>query len=479
MGKIEGHKISNVEPQSIAADLGLRPGDRVSALDDKPVQDIFDFQLRQLAEKVSLTVVKNDGQVLVFDIEKDEDEQLGLEFEQPLLDDCRICHNRCVFCFIDQLPQGMRNSLYMKDDDLRLSFLSGTYATLTNIRDEELDRLISYHFSPMNISVHTTDDKLRRKMMGNKQAGGILDKLRRIAAGGIDINAQIVLCPEINDQEALSKTVEDLIDLGPRLKSLAIVPVGLTRYRSVNKLYPLRPLAAAEAAAVIDQVEKWQAELLAERGSRVIYASDEIYIKAGRPLPQLADYEDFPQLENGVGMLVLMLHELEQGLADDEFLPSPPVFQARPAANGEAAAENARPGKKYFLATGTSAAPWLAQMQESLGREFQASVEFMPVKNRFFGENVTVAGLVTGQDLIDEFTSRCPVPEGQDPEAEAAPELILPANMFKADSPVMLDDVSVQDLADRLGVKVYVSPATGRGLLGTMAWLTRNQREEA
>lgn len=460
----KGHIISKVEPQSIAADLGLHPGDRLLALDEKPLRDIFDFELRQLADKLSLTVLTADGENIIFDIEKDADEKLGLEFAQPLLDDCTTCHNRCIFCFIDQLPQGMRKSLYVKDDDLRLSFLSGTYVTLTNISDAELDRLISYHFSPMNISVHTTDDKLRCKMMGNRKAANLLTRLRRIAAGGIAINAQIVLCPDINDGQALEQTITEMVSLGTALQSLAIVPVGLTRYRRDNKLYPLRPLTKTDAAAILELVEYWQRKMLAAGQARIVYASDEIYIKSGRRLPLPAEYDGFPQLENGVGMMTLTLHEIEQGLAGASYQPSQPLYQALPAAaqaDPEALKENI---KHCIMATGISAAAYLQKLQPELSSKFDLEIEFSPVKNRFFGDTVTVAGLITGQDLLDHFRGfRCLTPQKQ--------ALVLPASMFKADSPVMLDDVSVQDLADCLGLPVFVCPPTGQGLLDFLAWL--------
>lgn len=475
----KGHIISKISPQSIAADLGLQPGDRVLSLDERPVQDIFDFYLRQLPARLSLGVEKADGETIIFDIEKDEDEQLGIDFAQPLLDNCTTCHNRCLFCFIDQLPPGMRSSLYLKDDDLRLSFLSGTYVTLTNISDEELDRLISYRFSPMNISVHTTDDKLRRRMMGNKQASGIMEKLHRIAAGRIAINAQIVLCPDLNDKDALEKTIGDLVSLGPALQSLAIVPVGLTRYRQQNKLYPLRPLGREDADQIVHTVEKWQGQLLTQRNRRIVFASDEIYIKAGRPFPSYDEYEDFPQLENGVGMMAQTLQEIEQGLADGNIDPRQPLYAAWPETLAEKLYDRNAGAKSYLLATGMSAASWLSRKQDALQEYFHADIEFMPVENIFFGKSVTVTGLITGQDLSREFCRRFGSrKKAQDDDVNNV-ALVLPACMFKADSPVMLDDISVQDLADCLGVPVFVCPATGQGLLSCLAWLADYAKENS
>ena len=274
MPRKKGQLIRGCQPGSIAEELDLAAGDRLIAIDGQPVRDVFDYRLRQLAEELIVRIEHPDGAVVDYEIEKDEDEDLGLEFEEALLDECTHCHNKCVFCFIDQLPKGLRKTLYFKDDDLRLTFLTGNYVTLTNITDQELDRLIAYRFSPMNISVHTTDPELRIRMMKNPKSGQIMERLERIAAAGIALNTQIVLCPDWNDKDALEKTLHDLSTLRPSVQSIAIVPVGVTRFREENNLAPMRPFTPAECRSVIETVQRYQAHFLQEANSRILYASD-------------------------------------------------------------------------------------------------------------------------------------------------------------------------------------------------------------
>lgn len=479
-----GHLISRVEPDSIAEEIGLKAGDGVLLIDGRSIRDIFDFRLRQLSDQLILTV--RQGEDLVeYDIEKDDDEELGLEFANPLLEDCGQCHNHCVFCFIDQLPQGLRASLYLKDDDLRLSFLTGNYATLTNISDDELDRLITYRFSPMNISVHTTDETLRKKMMRHPDAGCIMSRLRRIATAGLAINCQLVLCPGLNDGPELEKSLADLTGLGPSIRSIALVPVGLTRYRTDNGLFMLRACSPGEAAGVLQTVKNWQERMLALRGTRLIYAADEFYLKAGQSLPPPDQYDDFPQLENGVGMAALMLDALNHAtsqLADN----TPAVIDKQPAAPVERPLHAVAPRQHehddhdpetkstvrtgirrpvVLLATGTAAAALLQPYAARLSARFSLDLHIQPVVNTFFGETITVAGLLTGQDLIRQlaclpFRADC---------------LILPACMLKADETVFLDDLTVQDLADGLDLPVFVGAADGQGLLGLLAWIAAGQ----
>ena len=440
-------------------------------LDGKPVGDIFDYRLRQLSSQVLLTV-RRDGDWIEYEIEKDEDEDLGLDFEQPLLQESSHCHNSCLFCFIDQLPPGMRPSLYFKDDDLRLSFLNGNYATLTNIADSELDRLIAYRFSPMNISVHTTDECLRVRLMRNPKAGPILASLRKIAAAGLAINCQLVLCPGINDGAELEKTLRDLVDLGPAVNSIALVPVGLTRFRRSKGLYPLKPFNAEEAGAVIRLVQRWQAGMLEERGARLIYAADELYLKSGLMLPPAEAYEDFPQLENGVGMAALLIDDLENGLAQAVQKPEEPLFAVQPK-TGPACGT----AKTVLIATGTAAAPLLQPYARRLADYCRLPVTVKAVVNAFFGETVTVAGLLTGQDLIRQLKPACIAAA----EGNTAVQLILPACLLKADEPVLLDDLTLQQVSDALEVPVLVCRTDGKSLLGLLAWLSpdkgRNNHE--
>ena len=487
MPQTNGHLINRVEEDSIAEDLGLQPGDRVLLIDGQPVRDIFDFRLRQLSNLLVLTILQGDSTV-EFEIEKDAEEELGLEFENPLLEDCSQCHNHCVFCFIDQLPRGLRPSLYFKDDDLRMSFLSGNYATLTNILDEELDRLIAYRFSPMNISVHTTDERLRMRMMRHPASGNILARLQRIAAAGLDINCQMVLCPGLNDGQALENSLAELTAIGQAVRSIALVPVGLTRFRQENGLFKLNAFTPDDAAEVLRSVDLWQTRLLAQRGTRLVYAADEFYLKAGRPIPDVTHYEDFPQLENGVGMAALMLAALDQatGLAgqaqssgdespSDWMASREPIWSFYPHPAQPAQSDDVRPANdavgdddrrpSVLLATGVAAAALLQPYAGRLSAIFSVRLQIKAIDNTFFGETITVAGLLTGQDLIrqladDSFRPDC---------------LILPSCMLKAEEPVFLDDLTVQDVAACLNLPVYVGKADGPGLLGLLAWIASGQ----
>lgn len=477
MHATDGQLIRVVRPESLAEELDIRPGDRLVLLDGKPVLDIFDYRMRELAEQLILTVLKADGELIEFDVEKDEDESLGLDFDNPLMTECTDCQNRCVFCFIDQLPPGLRPSLYFKDDDLRLSFLTGNYVTLTNLDDAELDRLIACRFSPMNISVHTTDPALRRKMMRNRHAGNILERLQQITAAGIRINAQIVLCPGWNDGRYLDQTLRDLIGIGTGIQSIALVPVGVTRYRDVNSLTAMRLFTPAEAAAVIGQVEAMQQRQLAARDSRLVYAADEFYLRFGSVLPAAEAYEDYPQLENGVGMCALFLDRLQTILPDGQ--PIHPAETTLYVPNGRTRTDN-RPPRQIILVTGQAAAAILSDQAQALASRFGVSIGVQAIRNEFFGETVTVAGLITGQDIVRQIrknlTDSEPVTDyANQPELavnQPDPVLVLPACMLKADEPVFLDDLSVQDVADRTGLSVLIVPADAEGLLAGLYRLT-------
>ena len=466
MHRTKGHQISCVQPGSIASELGLQPGDFLLMIDGQPLLDVFDYRMRQLNEQLLLTVRKAGGEMIEFDIEKDEDEDLGLEFENPLLDECSVCQNHCVFCFIDQLPSGLRSSLYFKDDDLRLSFLTGNYVSLTNICVEELDRLISYRLSPMNISVHATDPALRLLMMRHPDAGAVLEKLQRIAAAGIAINAQIVLCPGLNDGAQLSRTIQDLTGLGPAIQSIAIVPVGITRYRKDNRLFQLLALTEATAAAVLAQVQEWQEKLLAQRRTRLIYAADEFYLKAGWALPPAAAYEDFPQLENGVGMASLFRQEMADGLAARIQELEEPLLSVWPAAL-PTVADTADQPQAALIVTGTAAFPVIEPFLPGLAAFSGLKVQLKAVTNLFFGETITVAGLLTGQDLAAQLPAalrHLQVKPGKI-------RLIIPACLLKAGESLFLDEWSLQQLADSLGVPIHVCRADAPGLLGLLTWL--------
>ena len=468
MPKQMGQLIKSCLAGSIAEELGLAAGDRLLLIDGQKVRDVFDYRLRQMASELLLTIEHQDGSLVEYDIEKDEDEDLGLEFAEGLLDECTHCHNRCVFCFIDQLPKGLRKTLYFKDDDLRLTFLTGNYVTLTNISDEELDRLISYRFSPMNISVHTTDPVLREKMMKNPNSGQILERLQRIASAGIALNTQIVLCPDWNDKAALERTLQDLAQLQPSVQSIAVVPVGVTRFRDENGLEKMRPFTPAECREVIATVDRYQASFLASTGSRVFYAADEFYLRGELPLPPAEHYDDFPQLENGVGMASLFQATLAGYLTGEIEIPAEsPLDSGLPASTVGRADDQGNevdqgvPTGRILLVTGTMAAPILTAAAQALRTKLDLDIEVVPVINNFFGDTITVTGLLTGQDVRDQLR----------PLIDSASCVLVPDCLLKADSPVLLDDITLTDLSVQLGVPVYAVKADAEGLVSGLNWI--------
>lgn len=458
-----GQLIAAVQPESIADELGIQPGDRLLAIDEQPVRDVFDYQTRQSAEQLLVTIRKADGEVLIMDIEKDEDEDLGLDFANPMLDDCRNCHNRCVFCFIDQLPGGMRPSLYLKDDDLRLSFLSGNYVTLTNITPAELDRIIDYRFSPLNISVHATDPEVRRKMMRNRHAGNLMPDLQRIAAAGIRINAQIVLVPGFNDGTVLEQTITDLAGLLPAIQSIAVVPVGITRFRSQNNLVPLRPVGKTEALAVLGTIDAWQHRFQDLCDSRVLFAADEFYLNAGQPFPPASEYEEYPQLENGVGMCSLFLDDLDHGLRNRAPDQSAKRVQVLSEQQGSPAPE------RVILITGTAAGPILSDAAVRISRAYGLTIEALPVVNRFFGETITVAGLLTGQDILAALMAYRPVipdtGETGSAASAAGTVVLIPENQLRSGTRLFLDNETIDSLAQQSGLTVLPIPPDAEALL--------------
>ncbi len=382
----------------------------------------YRFYLTERQIRLSLS---RDGQAFEAVIKKDAYDDIGLEFDTPLMDKKRRCTNGCVFCFIDQNPKGMRETIYFKDDDSRLSFLHGNYITLTNLCDADIDRIIKMRFSPVRVSVHTTDPELRVRMMKNKRAGEVLAYLDRIAASGLELHTQIVLCRGLNDGEALDRTMNDLQKYIPSLTSVSVVPAGLTRHR--NGLYPLSPFTKEEAAAVIDRVNAVGEKCLADHGSRIFFCSDEFYLTAGRPLPSCDYYEDFSQLENGVGMLRLFEDDFNDEL---EFGPK---------------AERPR---SVSVATGAAAYDMIKRLSESSGVE----VKVYKIINNFYGESVTVSGLLTGQDLFAQLTGK-----------DLGDELLIPANCLR--DGVFLDDMTLPELSQKLNIKITPVCEDGAELL--------------
>ncbi len=431
-------KILAVLPRSIAEKAGVRGGDMLVSINQNEIRDVLDYRFYLTDTNVSVTLLRGEVSYTVH-INKGEYDDIGLSFETPLMDKKHSCTNRCVFCFIDQLPPGMRESLYFKDDDDRLSFLHGNYVTLTNLKDADIDRIIKMHISPVNVSVHTTNPELRVKMMKNRHAGEVLSYLGRMADAGIALCTQIVLCKGLNDGVELDRTMRDLIQYHPSLRSCAIVPVGLTKYR--EKLYPLEAFSPEECAAVIEQVNTFGEECLQKFGTRIFYCSDEFYVRAGLPLPEEDYYEDYSQIENGVGMLTSMRSEFDLELDYlDELLSG---FCAP---------------RTVSVATGMAAHEHISSLaKELMARVEGLTVNVYPIVNNFFGESVTVAGLLTGGDVIEQLMGK-----------DLGDELLFPAVMLRADGDVFLDDMTPDELSARLGVPVRPSENDGAKLIAAL-----------
>lgn len=424
--------ITQVSKHSIADKLGIEGGWTLLTINGNEICDVLDFRFYETERRVELVLTDRGGAERRFEVRKQEYEQLGLEFETYLMDKQRHCKNKCVFCFIDQLPKGLRESLYFKDDDDRLSFLFGNYITLTNITDREIERIIKMHISPINISVHTTNPELRVRMMRNPNAGESLRLLERLAEAGIKLNCQLVLCPEMNDGDELRRSLDDLLKLAPSVSSIALVPVGLTKHR--EGLYPLRLFTPEECGSIIDTAEEYAARALERHGTRIVHAADEIYLKAGRPLPDADYYEEFAQLENGVGLVTLLRTEFESALKAEE-------------------GSNER--ISLSIATGTSAAPILAEMLDAVKEKWHnLDCRLYAVKNEFLGETITVAGLVTGGDIIKQLSGR---PLGE--------RLLIPRAMLRSEGDLFLDDVSLEQLQRALNVPVIPVGNDGGELL--------------
>ena len=429
------HRIAKVLSGSVGEELGIEKGDVLVSVNGEPVEDVFDWRALIADEVFTLLIRKASGEEWEIEVELMEDEDMGLVFENDLMSNYRSCANRCIFCFIDQMPKGLRETLYFKDDDSRLSFLQGNYITLTNMRDKEISRIIRYRMEPMNISIHTTDPDLRVRMLGNRRAGEVLRYLDELYEAEITMNGQIVLCKGFNDGEALDKTLRDLLRYAPVMQSVSVVPVGLTRYR--EGLTKLEPFTKEEAQTVISQIEEIQKEALKKCGIHFVHASDEFYITAGRDFPQAKEYDGYPQLYNGVGMARLLLDEAETEVH-------------RLKKDGRK--------RKCVFATGTAAATLLEKVAAMVDEKFPGhDNRIVAIRNDFFGEHVTVAGLVTGQDLLSQL-------QGIDPECT----LFLPNCMFRSGEEVLLDDVTRTDLERTLHVKTVILNGGGASLVRAM-----------
>ena len=438
MSKCKENIIIKIEPESIAEEIGIEPGDILLSINGKPVLDVFDYRYLINDEYIEMGIRTSDGEEYIAEIEKEYDDDIGIVFESGLMDRAKSCSNKCIFCFIDQLPKNMRKTLYFKDDDSRLSFLQGNYVTLTNMKDEDIDRIVYYHLSPINISVHTTDLELRKEMLHNKNADKVLDIMKRLGEAGIDMNLQIVLCNGINDGHILDKSIEDLSKFSPRAKSLSVVPIGLTKYR--DGLYPMKPFSKDEARKVVNQITTWQKKLKKEIGSSFVFCADEFYLKAEMDFPEAKDYEDFPQIENGVGMISLMESEFQQVLSEIETDKSI--------------------NKTVSIATGMAAYDFIKKLSCRLSEKFDnLKINVYPIKNEFFGEQITVSGLLTGRDIINQLKGK-----------ELGEYLVLPDNLLKAEETVLLDDIYLSDIEKELGVGVYTNDSTGGNFIGTVLY---------
>ncbi|HBV68449.1 MAG TPA: radical SAM protein [Clostridiales bacterium] len=426
--------IVKVLKNSIAEEMELEPGDELVSVNNCTVRDYIDYKYQISDEMVLFEVKKVNGEVWELEIEKEYDEDIGIVFENPLMDNIKVCSNKCIFCFVDQMPRGMRKTLYVKDDDTRMSFLYGNFITLTNLTDDEISRIIEYRISPIKVSVHTTDKELRKYMMGNDKDMDIMVYLKKLIDAGITVDCQIVLVRDVNDGEQLNKTIRDLSSLHPGLRSVAVVPVGLTKFR--DRLTELRPFDKDSAIGVVEQVTNIQNELYKSMETRFIFIADEFYITGGMDFPSYEEYEDFDQLENGIGMCRLFKQQVEELL--DEYEGRKPVAE------------------EITLVTGVAAYNLIEELAQKIMEKLPLKINVVKIINSFFGERITVSGLTTGKDIIDQL------------KGKNFKNIIIPNNMIN-DNNVMLDDLTVEDLEKELNAEIAVCDVDGEALLNLIA----------
>lgn len=433
--KKKAHIIKEIIQGSIAEEMELEPGDELISINGNEINDVFDYHYLIKEEELSVLIKKHNGEEWELDIDKDIDEDLGIEFEEGLMDEYRSCRNKCIFCFIDQMPPGMRETLYFKDDDARLSFLQGNYITLTNMSEKEIERIIFYKLSPINISVHTTNEELRCRMLHNRFAGSALEKIKQLYDGGITMNGQIVLCKGWNDGEELEKTIHDLSAFLPLMQSVSVVPVGLTKYR--EGLEALDPFDKEDSLKVLEIIHRWQGILRKHYHTRFIYASDEWYIKAELPIPTAEAYEDYPQIENGVGMLRSMQDEF------DEYMKTLTGDDRQ---------------KQLSIATGVLASPYIKEMTNRITELYpNIKVTVYTIINQYFGTNITVAGLLTAGDIIDQL-------KGQ----ELGDFLLLPEVLLRNGETILLDDLTIQDIEIALQTNIRIVQSDGTSFIDSI-----------
>lgn len=424
--------IKKVKKNSIGEEVGIEAGDFLISINDSPVHDIIEYKYLMTDEQLLLEIEKSNHEIWEIEVEKDYDEDLGLVFGNSIIDQAKGCQNKCIFCFIDQLPRGLRETLYFKDDDTRLSFLQGNYVTLTNMKEEEIERIIKYRIHPINISVHTTNPDLRRRMLNNKNAGKIMDLISRFADAQLTMNTQIVLCPEVNDGKELDRTLEDLSKFYPFIKSVTIVPVGITKYR--ENLYPVREFTKTEAQAILRKVQDFQNKMQKRHNTRFVFLGDEFIIKAEEEFPNIDYYEGFGQLENGVGMVTLFRHQLINSLKNCKDEPD---------------------SKKISIVTGKLAYPIIKELTEQIMQKWsQLHITVYLITNEFFGEKITVSGLISGQDIANQLKKK-----------DLGDYILIPQSMLKAEDTIFLDDMTVQELASKLSTPVYPVEVDGEELI--------------
>ena len=429
------HLIKSVTPGSIAEEMEIEAGDYLLEVNGTTIVDIFDYQLLCMDEFIDVVIEKSNGEQWELEIEKDENEELGLEFENGLMDEYRSCCNKCMFCFIDQMPPGMRETLYFKDDDSRLSFLQGNYITLTNMNENDVDRIIRYNLSPINISVHTTNPKLRCKMLNNRFAGDKLKYIDRLNAADVEMNGQVVLCKNVNDKEELERTISDLEKYIPNMRSVSIVPSGLTKFR--DGVYPLELFEKEDACAVIDIIEKWQKHFYEKYGIHFIHASDEWYILAEREMPEEERYDGYLQLENGVGMIRSFIEEVKDYLDSIE---------------GDDRVIN------VSTISGVLAYDTIKSSCDKINKKFpNVNVHVYKIINDYFGHSITVTGLLTGQDICSQLSGK-----------ELGDNLLLPTNTLKADENIFLDDMTLEEFEKNLQINTIIVKSSGMDFVKTI-----------
>lgn len=445
MKKKTEHIIKKVLPGSIAEEMEIEPGDKLLQISGTDIEDIFDYQFLVQDDYIEVLIEKPDGEQWLLEVDKDFDEDLGIEFENGLMDDYRSCHNKCIFCFIDQMPKGMRDTLYFKDDDSRLSFLQGNYVTLTNMSDHDIDRIIRYNLSPINISFQTTNPELRCKMLNNRFAGEALKKVDKLFEGGVYMNGQIVLCKGINDGDELERSIADLAKYLPQLESVSVVPVGLSKHR--EGLYPLEPFTKEDAVKVLDTIHKWQDKLYPEYGLHFIHASDEWYILAEQDLTDADNYDGYIQYENGVGMLRMLMDEVEDAIALAKKQGLVPCAKKRIVS----------------MATGKLAYPYIKKFAEQVMALCEGlTVQVYAITNDFFGEMITVSGLLTGHDICNQLKNQ-----------NLGEILYLPENVLRSGENVFLDDLTVTDVQNTLQVPLDIVKSNGYELVSMMLGLDK------